>query len=61
MVYILDIWSVGRSSAEDFPAQIIGGTVELVEIAFSAPELYHNYYQAQFHTQFPGVSPFTHC
>ncbi|KAK3176267.1 hypothetical protein OEA41_007590 [Lepraria neglecta] len=55
VVYILDIWSVGRSSATDLPPVLDARTVELVEIAFSAPEVYKNYYQAQFHTQFPGT------
>lgn len=56
-VYIIDQWSVGRSSPDDLSdAQplLAGGTVELAEVAFTAPELYHNYYQAQFHTQWPG-------
>lgn len=58
-VYIVDQWSVGRSSATDLGAAqplLLGGTVELVEVAFTAPQLYHNYFQAQFHTQWPGVS-----
>lgn len=55
-VYLLDLWGVGRSSGNNLPSISNGGTVELVEVAFSAPQLSHNYYQAQFHTQFPGVS-----
>lgn len=58
-VYIIDQWSVGRSSATNLSATqqlILGGTAELAELAFTAPELHHKYYQAQFHTQWPGVS-----
>ena len=58
-VYIIDQWNVGRSSASDLSATqpvIAGGTVELAQLAYTAPELYHKYYQAQFHTQWPGVS-----
>jgi len=58
-VYIIDQWSVGRSSATNVSAAqplIFGGTAELVELGFTAPEQYHKYYQAQFHTQWPGVS-----
>ena len=58
-VYLLDQWSVGRSSATDVSLEqplFLGGTVESTELAFTAPQLYHNYYQAQFHNQWPGVS-----
>jgi hypothetical protein len=58
-VYIIDQWSVGRSSATNVSAAqplILGGTAELAELGFTAPELHHKYYQAQFHTQWPGVS-----
>jgi len=61
-VYIIDQWSVGRSSATNVSAGqplILGGSVELAELAFTAPELYHKYYQAQFHTQWPSVSSHT--
>ncbi|KAL8739005.1 MAG: hypothetical protein Q9181_000287 [Wetmoreana brouardii] len=56
-VFIIDQWSVGRSSATDISVAqplLLGGTVEFAELAFTAPELYHKYYQAQFHTQWPG-------
>ena len=46
VVYILDIWSGGRSSATDLPLVLNAGTVESVEIAFAAPEVYKNYYHA---------------
>ena len=54
-VYIVDDWSVGRSGSETSSA---GGrlTVEAAEQGFTAPELYNEYYQARFHTQWPGVS-----
>lgn len=55
-MYIVDLWTVGRSSASDFPTEFIGATVENAEIAFTAPEIYKKYYQAQFHNQWPGVS-----
>ena len=56
LIYIIDVWSVGRSVGDDIPPVAGGGTVELVQRAFTAPEIYHSYYQAQFHTQWPGVS-----
>lgn len=57
-VYIIDQWSIGRSSSLDVRAAqpMAAGTVETAEVAFTAPEIYKNYYQAQFHTQWPGVS-----
>ena len=55
-VYILDEWSVGRSSAGSDSATGPGGTLEGAELAFTAPERYNKYYQARFHTQWPGVS-----
>lgn len=56
-VYIVDQWSVGRSSPDDVNVAqplVATATVELAEVAFTAPELYRNYYQAQYHTQWPG-------
>ena len=57
LVYIIDIWSVGRSSAEQLPPLFPGSTVESAQLGFTAPELYNKYYQARFHTQWPGVRP----
>ncbi len=54
-VFLIDIWSVGRSSSETLDPEFAGGTAELVESAFTAPQLYNKYYQARFHTQWPGV------
>ena len=58
-IFIVDEWSVGRSGREstaytstDGP----GASYELAELAFSAPQLYNKYYQARFHSQWPGVS-----
>lgn len=61
-VFLIDQWSVGRASATDFSKlqPMVESTVELTELAFTAPELYHKYYQAQFHTQWPGVSSRLH-
>ena len=56
MVYIIDIWSVGRSSDSALPFEFDSATVELAQLAFTAPELTKKYYQAQFHNQWPGVS-----
>ena len=57
-VYLVDQWGVGRSSKNDLDVapSILGGGVRLAEVAFTAPERFNNYYQARFHTQWPGVS-----
>jgi hypothetical protein len=55
-VLLVDAWSTGRSSAQDVPVVGSGFTVEQTQLAFTAPERYQNYYQAKFHTQWPGVS-----
>ena len=56
-VFIVDEWSVGRSGPESTSTDGPGPSYELAEVAFSAPQLYNKYYQARFHTQWPGVSP----
>ncbi|KAL8629573.1 hypothetical protein Q9189_004699 [Teloschistes chrysophthalmus] len=55
-VYIVDQWSVGRSSKTNLDAAALspGSSVETAEIAFTAPERYNFYFQARFHTQWPG-------
>lgn len=60
-VYIVDQWSVGRSSKTNLDAAALspGSSVETAEIAFTAPERYNFYFQARFHTQWPGVSGVT--
>lgn len=58
-VFIVDEWSVGRSgpgSTAYTSTDGSGPSYELAELAFSAPQLYNKYYQARFHTQWPGVS-----
>ena len=58
-VFIVDEWSVGRSGPESTAYTSTdgsGASYELAELAFSAPQLYNKYYQARFHTQWPGVS-----
>ena len=62
-VYIVDEWSVGRSGAEAISSRGAGGTLEGAEEAFTAPERYNEYFQARFHTQWPGVSyaQMVHC
>lgn len=55
-VYILDAWSVGRSGPQPPPSPSGGFTLEGAQQAFTAPERYNKYYQAKFHTQWPGVS-----
>ena len=53
----MDEWSVGRSGAAVGTTRGAGGYLEAAEQAFTAPERYNKYYQARFHTQWPGVSP----
>ena len=53
-VYIIDIWSVGRSIDSTLPDYRVSATTELSERAFSAPELSKKYYQSRYHTQWPG-------
>lgn len=58
-VFIVDEWSVGRSGPESTAytsTDGAGASYQLAELAFSAPQLYNKYYQAKFHTQWPGVS-----
>lgn len=55
-VYIMDEWSVGRSSPRTDSPRGPSTTVEGAQLAFTAPERYNKYYQARFHTQWPGVS-----
>lgn len=58
-VFLVDEWSVGRSGPEStvYTATDGSGTgYEIAEVAFSAPQLYNKYYQARFHTQWPGVN-----
>ena len=57
-VYIVDWYSTGRSADTSLPMLLGASPVELVEKGFTAPENYKQYYQAQFHTQWPGVSHF---
>lgn len=59
-VYIVDAWSVGRSDPRFDQPIGGGGTVEGAQQAFTAPERYNKYYQARFHTQWPGVSARKH-
>lgn len=60
-VFIVDLWSVGRSTPQNTPALLFGATTEVVQLAFTAPEIYKKYYQAQFHTQWPGVGHLVNC
>ncbi|KAL8672575.1 MAG: hypothetical protein Q9168_002980 [Polycauliona sp. 1 TL-2023] len=53
-VYIVDAWDMGRSDAVADTPGGGGSTVEGAEKAFTAPERYNEYYQAKFHTQWPG-------
>ncbi|KAG8530173.1 uncharacterized protein KY384_005656 [Bacidia gigantensis] len=53
-VYIVDIWSVGRSADSALSPLRTSATTESSERAFSAPEKFPYYYQARFHTQWPG-------
>ncbi|KAI4279925.1 MAG: hypothetical protein L6R38_004865 [Xanthoria sp. 2 TBL-2021] len=55
-VYIPDTWGMGRSGPAADGPRGGGSTVEGAERAFTAPERYNEYYQARFHTQWPGVS-----
>ncbi|KAL8759601.1 MAG: hypothetical protein Q9199_000645 [Rusavskia elegans] len=55
-VYTIDAWGMGRSGAVVDGPRGGGSTVEGAERAFTAPERYNKYYQARFHTQWPGVS-----
>lgn len=55
-VFIVDITSVGRSTSREIPALLPGISIENAQRAFTAPELLKDYYQARFHTQWPGVS-----
>lgn len=54
-VFIVDIWGTGRSNPSSLPPLFSTFSVELVELAFTAPEVYKKYYQAKLHTQWPGV------
>lgn len=47
---------MGRSNGAEDGQRGGGSTVEGAERAFTAPERYSKYYQARFHTQWPGVS-----
>lgn len=61
-VFIVDEWNVGRSGADSTAYTSTDGpgpSYELAELAFTAPQLYNRYYQARFHTQWPGVSVIT--
>ncbi|KAI4222471.1 MAG: hypothetical protein L6R36_006115 [Xanthoria steineri] len=53
-VYIPDAWAMGRSNGAEDGQRGGGSTVEGAERAFTAPERYSKYYQARFHTQWPG-------
>lgn len=55
-VYIPDAWAMGRSNGAADIQGVGGSTVEGAERAFTTPERYSKYYQARFHTQWPGVS-----
>ena len=55
VVFLIEIWSVGRSSSETLDSEFAGGTAELIGTAFTAPELYKKDYQARFLRQWPGV------
>lgn len=55
-VIIVDITTVGRSASRELPPISAGITVEGAQRAFTAPERSKDYYQARFHTQWPGVS-----
>lgn len=55
-VYVPDTWGMGRSGPAADGLRGGGSTVEGAERAFTAPERYNEYYQARFHTQWPGVS-----
>ena len=57
-VYLVDPCSVGRS-APITPVDLMPTpSTQLTELAFTAPELSNKYYQAKFHTQWPGVGTF---
>ncbi|KAL8882198.1 MAG: hypothetical protein Q9198_000765 [Flavoplaca austrocitrina] len=53
-VYTVDTWGMGRSGEEVDIPRAGGSTVEGAERAFTAPERYSKYFQARFHTQWPG-------
>ncbi|KAI4089153.1 MAG: hypothetical protein LQ339_008595 [Xanthoria mediterranea] len=53
-VYIPDAWAMGRSNGAADIQGVGGSTVEGAERAFTTPERYSKYYQARFHTQWPG-------
>lgn len=55
-VLIVDITATGRSSSRELPPIVAGPTTENAQRGFTAPELSRDYYQARFHTQWPGVS-----
>lgn len=55
-VYTVDTWGMGRSGVAVDTPRGGGSTVEGAERAFTAPERYNKYFQARFHTQWPGVS-----
>ena len=58
-VILVDITTVGRSTSRELPAIVPGATVEQAQVGLTAPELSNEYYQAKFHTQWPGVSLLT--
>ncbi|OHW97522.1 hypothetical protein CSPAE12_03859 [Colletotrichum incanum] len=57
VIYIVDAAGNGRSTnmdLEGFPLTA-GSSSTLVEMGFSAPEVYNGYPQSPLHTQFPGT------
>lgn len=55
-VIIVDATTVGRSASRALPPILAGATTEGAQRGFTAPERSRDYYQARFHTQWPGVS-----
>ena len=55
-VYTVDTWGMGRSGGVVDIPRGGGSTVKGAERAFTASERYNKYFQAMFHTQWPGVT-----